>query len=120
VESWKDSYFEFLAELNGREALALKRLNFPPVLYRYRGLERLAYTLDELRNGYLFLKNPAEFNDPYDSALSTSYAEVQRQAAEKILPEYGLDPNTISEFLKSLGEKEREEWLILEQQGMRA
>ena len=56
MESWIDSYFESLAKANietgQSEALALKRLNFPKALYRYRSLERLAHRLEELRDGY--------------------------------------------------------------------
>jgi len=116
AESWIDSYFESLAKVNTgtgqSEALALKRSNFPKALYRYRSLERLAYRLEELRDGYVFLSNPADFNDPYDSALSTSYEHVRKQVVEKFGPEYGYDPNTESKFFESLGEKEKEEWRI--------
>jgi Protein of unknown function (DUF2971) len=108
VESWIDSYFEFLTkadtETGQREALALKRENFPKALYRYRSLEHLAYTLEELREGYVFLSEPANFNDPYDSALSISWEQARKQAIEEILPEYGNDPK----FVEPLEEKQSE------------
>jgi hypothetical protein len=112
---WIDRYFEFLAnvtETGQREALALKRSNFPKALYRYRNLERLAYTLEELREGYIYLSNPTNFNDPYDSALSTSYEQVHKRILEKFGPEYGFEPDITSKYLESLGEEEKE----LEQQ----
>ncbi len=124
VESWVDSYFESLAKFNSEtgqsEALALKRSNFPKALYRYRSLERLAHILEELRDGYVFLSNPGLFNDPYDSALSTSYEQVQKQVLEKFAPEYGYDPNTISRFLESLREKEMENGAFKNSRRLRA
>jgi hypothetical protein len=119
AERWVDSYFESLPKVNTetgqREVLALKRSNFPKALYRYRSVERLAYTLEELRDGYAFLSNPADFNDPYDSALSASYEKVQKQVLEKFAPAYGYDPNTEFKFFESLEEKEKEEWRVRQQ-----
>ena len=82
-----------------------KRSNFPEALYRYRSLERLAYRLEELRDGYVFLSNPADFNDPYDSALSASWEQFRKQVLEKVGAEYGLgyDPNAESKLFESLG-----------------
>jgi len=96
VESWIDSYFESLikadTETGQSEALALKRANFPEALYRYRSLERLAYCLEELRDGYVFLNNPADFNDPYDSALSAS----AEQSRNRVLEKFGLEYDSSS------------------------
>jgi hypothetical protein len=113
VANWTDSYFECLANVENveggqREALVLKRSNFPKALYRYRSLRRLAKTLEELRDGYVFLNKPAVFNDPFDSALSISWEEARKQAMEAILPRYGLDPKVV----ESIEEKQKE----LEQQ----
>ena len=114
MESWIDSYFESLARVNTEtgqsEAMALKRSKFPEALYRYRSLERLAYRLEELRDGYVFLSNPTDFNDPYDSALSISIEHLEKQILEKFALGYGYDPNTKYKFFESLGEKEKEEW----------
>jgi hypothetical protein len=108
VECWIDSYFESLAKVNPeigrRETLALKRSNLPEALYRYRSLERLAHVLEEVRDGYVFLSKPADFNDPYDSALSISWEHALKQAMEQILPEYGYDPKSVELF----EEKEKE------------
>jgi hypothetical protein len=112
VESWIDSYFESLAkvktETGKSEALALKRSNFPKALYRYRSLERLAYRLEELRDSYVFLSRPTDFNDPYDSALSVSWEQVQKQVLEEFGIEYGYDPKIQSKFFESLEEREKE------------
>jgi hypothetical protein len=108
VESWIDSYFESLTKADTAtgqtEALAIKRSNFPPALYRYRSLEHLAYRLEELREGYVFLSEPANFNDPYDSALSISWGQAWKQAIEEIPPEYRYDPK----FVEPLEEKQSE------------
>jgi hypothetical protein len=109
MESWIDRYFESLATETGQsEALAIKRSNFPKALYRYRSLERLAYILVELRDGYVFLSKPADFNDPYDSAFSVSWEDAEKRALEEIRAEYGFDPSTDTKFFEPLGEKERE------------
>jgi hypothetical protein len=89
-----------LTETGQSEALALKRSNFPEKLYPYRSLERLAYTLEELRDRYVFLSKPAAFNDPYDSALSASLEHVRRQTLEQFGREYFNDPE--SKFVGSL------------------
>jgi hypothetical protein len=90
--------------------LAIKRTNFPKALYRYRSLERLAYTLEELRDGYIILSKPTDFNDPYDSALSISNEQLQKQILEKFAPGSGYNPNTQAKFFESLNDKEKEEW----------
>ena len=106
MESWIDSYFESLikadTETGQSEALALKRANFPEALYRFRSLERLAYALEELRDGYIFVSDPANFNDPYDSALSAQFERLRNRVLEKYGLEY--DPNTESKFFESLDE----------------
>ena len=114
VESWIASYFESLnkpdSAIGKSEALALKCSNFPKALFRYRSVERLAYCLEELRDGYVFLNNPDAFNDPYDSALSTSLERFFSQALEP----YGYgDPSTVSEFIESI-DKEAKEHLHME------
>jgi hypothetical protein len=112
----RGAYFEALVKISAktgqRESLALKLSNFPKALYRYRSLEGLARILEELRDGYVFLSNPAEFNDPYDSALSVSWEHLQMQVVKKFAPAYGYDPNTECKFFESLGEKEKEEWRV--------
>lgn len=115
MERWIDSYFDCLTKADiatdQSEALALKRLNFPKALYRYRSLDRLAYVLDELREGYVFLSDPAKFNDPYDSALSTSLSLFLSQALEP----YGYgDPSTVSGFIESMDEAARNSlwWVV--------
>jgi hypothetical protein len=106
VESWISRYYELLEKADSQtgqsETLALKRANFPEALYRYRSLERLAYCLEELRDGYVFLNNPGDFNDPYDSALSVSFEQLQNRVLEKYVLEY--DPKTESKFFESLDE----------------
>jgi hypothetical protein len=62
-------------------------------------LDRLGYILEEIRDGYVFLSKPANFNDPYDSALSISWEHALKQAMEQILPEYGYDPKSVEFFI---------------------
>ena len=112
VASWIDGYFESLAKGNATgqsETLALKRSHFPDALYRYRSLERFALVLEELRDGYVYLSNPANFNDPYDSALSVSAERLQKRILEKVGPEYGFDSNIVSEHFASLTKEEKEQ-----------
>jgi hypothetical protein len=117
LESWIDNYFESLTKANtegGRnEVLALKRANFPSALYRYRNLDRLAYRLDELREGYIFLNDPGDFNDPYDSALSTADEQFER-LENRVLERYGYhnDPSAQSKFFESPDEEGKKEWRL--------
>jgi hypothetical protein len=112
VESWVDCYFESLTKIDTAtvqgEALALKQANFPNALYRYRSLESLARSLSELRDDYVFLNNATHFDDPYDSALSTSLEQLEKGILEKLGLEY--DPGIESKYIESLGEKEKKEW----------
>jgi hypothetical protein len=105
----RPTYFRFRFCRRQSEALALKlkRSNFPNALYRYRSLERLAYPLEELRDGYVFLSDPANFNDPYDSALSVSHELMLKQVLEKFGPEYGFNQDAAAQYLESLGEEEK-------------
>jgi hypothetical protein len=114
VESWIDSYFDCLSKADTAtdqsEALALKRLNFPKALYRYRSSDSLASLLQELRKGYVYLSDPAQFNDPYDSALSTSLVSFFTQALEP----YGYgDPSTVSQAIESMDEAARKAFFFV-------
>jgi Protein of unknown function (DUF2971) len=114
AESWIHRYFELLrnadSDAEQSEALKLKRANFPKTLYRYRSLDRLAYPLDELRKGYVYLCDPSKFNDPYDSALSTSLATFFSQTLEP----YGYgDPSIVSDAIGSLSQMETNSFLAL-------
>jgi len=108
VESWIESYFESLTKADTAtgqtEALAIKRSNFPPALYRYRSLEHLAYTLEVVEVGRLAQKYVAFTKFPYDSALSISWGQAWKQAIEEIPPEYRYDPK----FVEPLEEKQSE------------
>lgn len=88
----------------------------PKVLYRYRPFNE--HSLDELKNGYAWFSNPADFDDGTDSALNTDIEseikEIDKSPSEMlsslahaiIIPQYrsiaGHDPD--KERLKNLVE----------------
>lgn len=48
-------------------ALTLKQEHIPEKLYRYRPLSSAPYIIDEICTGEIYLANPNELNDPFDS-----------------------------------------------------
>jgi hypothetical protein len=83
-QDWKEKYFALLnapklQEASVTKALAIKRENFPPSLFRFRPLN--LNTLSEIRKNYIWLASPDSFNDPFDSSLSVSYLKPLLLAA---------------------------------------
>lgn len=72
--TWKNDFWNlfFSKDINDlNKALILKQQNTPENLYRYRSIsshEALERVLDEIATGNIFLSNPKNFNDPFDSA----------------------------------------------------
>ncbi len=69
---WKDEFVELLfsndpAKIDATEAAKLKFENFPQFLYQYRPFNDKS--VKSLEDNTVFLSDPSEFNDPYDSVF---------------------------------------------------
>ena len=77
MSDWKQEFHElFFNSTNAAaktRAFELKNLNIPSRLFRYRPLNE--YTLSELINGTVYIQNPSNFNDPYDSWIKFTTLE---------------------------------------------
>jgi hypothetical protein len=94
-EEWKSRLLEILADRRlddqGREAaFLLKTEHLPRKLFKYRVVDE--HTEELLNSGILWLANPETFNDPFDSASTFSFREIEenirkgpRSAKESLL-----------------------------------
>ena len=70
---WKEKFLKYFIQDNSEavgKAFELKRSNIPRYLYRYRSLdtiEKYDKVINEIKKGTIYLANPNEFNDPFDS-----------------------------------------------------
>ena len=83
--SWKEEYFKLMFskkpnEINHQKADEIKRVNLPKKIYKYQGIDE--YSLKNFHKNQLFFRNASDFNDPYDSALTSSDLEFLQ--AEKV------------------------------------
>lgn len=78
ILSWKEEFLKlYVSSQKGDfgKALDLKRSNLPQKLYRFRSLTNLAYTLEEICEGKIYMAHPKEQNDPFD-ACSLLHSEA--------------------------------------------
>ncbi len=71
---WKDEFAELLfsndeTKIDTKKAAQLKYDNFPSSLYQYRTFDKKGCYLETLKEDKLYLRNPFDFNDPYDCAF---------------------------------------------------
>ena len=62
-----------LAHADIAAAMSLKRANLPRSLYRYRAFDEKGYALKTLSEDSVWLTQPDQYNDPYDSCLTVPY-----------------------------------------------
>jgi hypothetical protein len=72
---WKERFIELEFPLKGselkiEEAMQLKFANLPPFLYKYRSFDVDGYSLQNFENDQIWITNAANYNDPYDCALT--------------------------------------------------
>lgn len=93
---WKKEYvkLEFPIsrfEVKHREAQKLKNENFPDLLYRYRSCNKLA--LENFQNDLVWMSNPIEFNDPYDTIFTYSSESITEDTIGKKCMQYLIKCN---------------------------
>lgn len=108
---WQQEFIKALApadpaNLDIERAMVIKDGNLPRFIYRYRAVNELS--LNDLRDGTVWLSAPKEYNDPYDSAYSLSERQLLGVVARKI------EPQAIESLglRKYLSEREIEEALL--------
>ncbi len=77
--NWIDSFLQLMFPVNRRSVLleqahTLKFRNLPQKVYRYvKASER---TLEAIRSGDIWLSDPKNYNDPYDSVFTINYNSI--------------------------------------------
>lgn len=74
-DKWKDKFVELLffndpSKINAIKAAELKYSNFPSFLCKYMTFDEEGNSLNSLKDNKIFLLDPNNFNDPYDSVFS--------------------------------------------------
>lgn len=76
-QSWKDKFIENLQ--HGTKESVLKAFNeknahIPDTLFRYRSCNE--YAIDEIKNQYVYMSKPSDFNDPFDSSARNAIKDM--------------------------------------------
>jgi hypothetical protein len=71
--SWKQGILDALMQDDFDLALRIKEENIPTRFFRYTSLHKMS--LINLRNDKVWMSNPLNFNDPYDSAMAVMAKE---------------------------------------------
>ena len=111
---WKEEFLKLYLSGDQNDfllALDLKRNNLPKKLYRYRSISKTSsyiHVMNEIKRGEIYLSQPTEFNDTFDSYSVLS---------SKSYLDYWKDPYPLREVMKNhLSEDEltaifdREDW----------
>ncbi len=85
---WKTEFLDlYMSGDAGKfgEALALKRLNIPKKLYRYRTLsdDNMTYRFGEIVQGELYMSHPSELNDPFEASSNLAAFEPSAYMRDK-------------------------------------
>ena len=62
-------------------AFALKRINLPKKIYKYRAINE--YALENIQSDSVWLCSPDSYNDPYDCAITCAYEEGAKIAFKR-------------------------------------
>lgn len=106
---WREKYKELMfsddpSKINTDEGLKLKVFNIPSSLYKYRGIN--GNSLDNLQNDTAWFSGAADFNDPYDSALSIDiemvhYKKIKDNVLEEFCNKFKVNFDEVSRMLES-------------------
>lgn len=76
-EEFKSKYFSANPQ-DIKKAMFIKKVNMPSKLYRYRSLSEEEYFMDEVENAHIYVGNPKNFNDPFDSSSLLKIEDIGR------------------------------------------
>jgi hypothetical protein len=106
---WVNKFVELLAGettagLGVEAALALKHMNLPKRIYKFRSDSDNAR--DNLLNDTVWLSSPESFNDPYDCSAKISFESVitgvLRSAIDEMVAKFGLDSALTAEDIEAV------------------
>jgi len=80
---WKDDFIKCLDSASERDvqfhkAILIKEENLPRHIYKYRRCTKCAF--ENLREGSVYMAPTTAYNDPFDSALTLSFSQLNRKA----------------------------------------
>lgn len=103
---WKKEYskYYFSTEMTFEKidkAHEIKEKNIPSSIFKYRAVND--YTLENLKNDAIWMSNPIDFNDPYDTTLTTRNPlkildSTYNRNPEKVYPKEVTDILTDEDF----------------------
>lgn len=79
--SWKEEFKKEYFSADFRDidkAMLTKKINMPSKLYRYRSLNNEQRFIDEVLERRIFMSNPKEFNDPFDSSSILKVEDISK------------------------------------------
>ena len=77
---WKEEFKKKYFSADSRDidkAMLIKKNNMPSKLYRYRSLENETRFIDDVVNAHVYMSNPKNFNDPFDSSSILRVEELR-------------------------------------------
>lgn len=66
-KDWRQEFVELILQNKIEQAYSRKRMNIPKRVYKYRNVS--PYSLQNFRDNTIWISNPANMNDPFDSGL---------------------------------------------------
>jgi len=92
---WTDEFSEMLFPLkrelcNVKGAFSLKNSRLPSYIYKYREINE--NSIKNLQDDTVWLADPSNFNDPYDSAHTADFNAMHKNDSAESLEKYFSDP----------------------------
>jgi hypothetical protein len=81
VEEWKKEFSELLFSKHGsysraESAYRLKLRNMPKSVFKYMRFDKYEHSINHFKNGTIWLSNPSDFNDPFDSVINIDFLKI--------------------------------------------
>jgi hypothetical protein len=81
MNNWKEDYLKLFFPQDGKEpqiekAYGLKYENLPKAVFKYMKFDKDDYSIQHLKYNTVWLSNPTEFNDPFDSVININFLKI--------------------------------------------
>lgn len=103
--TWQEEFYELLCSSDStpekiNKAYELKNTRLPEAIYKY--LEITDEKLKTFEKNKIWLSNPANFNDPFDSLLTVDYKTILlKRTFQKLLAKAGTNPKLPVEVIEN-------------------